>query len=122
MTQGYRKISTPKRIPVPGNKLIEEYLGRLNTGDERVSVAHMIAPPGWDEPPQRPDFDEITLMLRGKMHILINDEEEVTLGAGEVILTEAGTKVQYSNPFEEENEYWAVCLPAFSPQSANRES
>jgi mannose-6-phosphate isomerase-like protein (cupin superfamily) len=122
MTKGYRKISTPRRIPVPGNKLIEEFIGRLNTGDEKVSVAHMIAPPGWGEPPQQPDFDEITIMLRGKMHILVADEEEVILEAGEVIQTEAGTKVQYSNPFDEENEYWAVCLPAFSPESANREA
>ncbi len=122
MTKGYKKISTPERIPVPGNKLIEEFIGRLNTGDANVSVAHMIAPPGWGEPAQTPDFEEITIMLRGKMHILVDDEEEVILNAGEVIFTEAGTKVQYSNPFDEENEYWAVCIPAFSPESANRES
>ena len=119
--QGYKKISTPKRIPVPGNKLIEEFIGRANSGDEKVSVAHMIAPPQWGEPAQTPEFDEITIMIRGKMNINVGDED-VVLNAGEVILTEAGTTITYSNPFDEESEYWAICLPAFSPESANRKS
>lgn len=119
--QGYKIVRTPKRIPVPGNKLIEEYIGRVHTGDDKVSIAHMIAPPEWGEPAQTPAFDEMTIMIRGKMNIKIGDEE-VILNSGEVILTEAGTTVQYSNPYKEENEYWAICMPAFSPESANRKS
>jgi len=117
---GYKKITTAKHIPVPGNKRIEEFIGRMNTGDQQISVAHMIAPPGWSEPPQIPEFDEITIMIRGNMNILIDDTENVTISAGEVIQTKAGTKVQYSNPSDEESEYWAICTPAFSTELANR--
>ncbi|MFN1835622.1 cupin domain-containing protein [Balneola sp. MJW-20] len=116
----YLKVTDPERIPVPGNKIIEEYIGRINTDSADYSVAHMIAPPGWSEPSQQPDFDEFTIMIRGRMHMII-DEDEVILKQGEVILIKKGSRVQYSNPFKEENEYWAVCVPAFSPESANRD-
>ena len=79
----------------------------------------MVAPPGWSEPEQRPDFDEYTLMVRGKKRIEI-EGETVELGVGESLLVEKGTLVRYSNPFEEAAEYWSVCIPAFSPDRVNR--
>jgi quercetin dioxygenase-like cupin family protein len=109
------------RIPVPGNKLIEEFIGNASTGDRNISVAHMVAPPGWTEPEQTPQFDEVTIMIRGKMRVLVNGVEHI-LGAGEVILCNKGASVQYSNPFDTENEYWAVCVPAFTVDSARRVS
>lgn len=109
----------PLRIPVPGNKLIEEFIGLATTGHDEVSVAHMIAPPGWSEPEQVPEFDEITIMLKGKMQVSINGEVHI-LHAGEVLHCSRDAAIQYSNPFEEENEYWAICLPAFSVDAARR--
>ncbi len=81
----------------------------------------MVAPPGWSEPHQNPEFDEYTLMVRGRKQIEINGET-VTLKPGESIHVKKGVRVQYSNPFEEEAEYWSVCIPAFSPDSVNREN
>lgn len=115
----YIHVQHPQRIPVPGNKLIEEFIGRANTDTSDVSVAHMIAPPQWTEEPQTPEFDEITIMLRGRMHIEIAGET-VVLGAGEVFLSKKGKTIRYSNPFDEENEYWAICNPAFSVELAGR--
>src|SRR5690554_3267422 len=117
----FKKISKPVHIPVPGNKMIDEYLGRLGSGDDNVSVARMVAPPGWNEPTQKPEFDEITIMIRGKMNIKLEDEN-LTLSAGEVILIEKQTEVQYSNPFEEEYECWSICMPAFSAERVNRDN
>ncbi len=117
---GYRLVTTTTRIPVPGGKLIEELFGRVNTGTEGFSLAHMIAPPGWGEPAQTPTFGELTIMVRGKMRIEM-DGEAVELGAGQAIWTEPGTKVRYSNPADEPSEYFAVCMPAFSPDQARRD-
>lgn len=119
MSESFTVQRKPVRIPVPGNKLIEEFIGLASTGHKQASVAHMIAPPNWSEPPQTPDFDEITIMIRGKMQVLVNGESQV-ISAGEVILCNKNTEVQYSNPFDEESEYWAICLPAFSVDSARR--
>ncbi len=116
-----RKISVPTRIPVPGGKLIEEHVGRVHTGTQSLSVAHMVAPPGWDEPFQTPAFDEVTIVLRGTMRVE-HPEGEVEVSAGETVLVEAGDRVRYSNPADAECEYWAVCAPAFSPAAARRES
>jgi len=113
-------ISDPTRIPVPGGKLIEEYLGRVRTGQSSLSLAHMVAPPGWGEPAQSPEFDEITIMIRGRMRIEV-EGEVVELAAGSAFFVERGAKVRYSNPFDEESEYWAVCVPAFSPELAHRD-
>jgi mannose-6-phosphate isomerase-like protein (cupin superfamily) len=116
-----RHITEPTLIPVPGGKVIEEHVGRVNTGTESMSVAHMVAPPGWDEPFQAPEFDEVTIVLRGTMRVE-HDTGHTDVGAGETILVEAGERVRYSNPSEgEECEYWAVCSPAFSPDTAGRE-
>ncbi len=114
-----KHIKSPTQIPVPGGKLIEEFIGRIHSGDTNVSVAHMIAPPNWGEEPQTPEFDEITIMLRGKMQIAIPDKI-IVLSAGEVFFVQKGVKVCYSNPFDEENEYWAICIPAFSVELAGR--
>jgi ethanolamine utilization protein EutQ (cupin superfamily) len=114
-----KHIKTPTKIPVPGGKLIEEFIGRVNSGEADVSVAHMIAPPQWGEEPQTPAFDEITIMLRGRMQIE-TPNETIVLSAGEVFMSRKGVKVCYSNPFDEENEYWAVCFPAFSVELAGR--
>jgi ethanolamine utilization protein EutQ (cupin superfamily) len=104
---------------VPGNKLIEEFIGKMANNESSVSVAHMIAPPNWSEPHQKPMFDEITIMIRGKMQV-VTENETIILQAGEVFLVNKNVKVQYSNPFNEENEYWAICIPAFSVDSAGR--
>lgn len=117
---GYRLVTTATRIPVPGGKLIEELFGRVNTGTDAFSLAHMKAPPGWGEPAQTPAFGELTIIIRGRMQIEM-DAETVEISAGQAIWTEAGTKMRYSNPGSEENEYFAVCLPAFSPELAARE-
>jgi mannose-6-phosphate isomerase-like protein (cupin superfamily) len=118
---GYTHITERTRVPGPGDKIIEEIVGRVNTKTSDVSIAHMIAPPHWGEPAQTPSFAEITIMLRGKMRVDV-DGEVVEVRAGEAIRTDPGVRVRYSNPFDEESEYWAVCLPAFSIDSVRRES
>ncbi|NNF58838.1 MAG: cupin domain-containing protein [Rhodothermaceae bacterium] len=116
-----RHITAPTRIPVPGDKLIEEHVGRVHTGTTVLSVAHMVAPPGWDEPFQSPAFDEVTIVLRGAMRVE-HEGGYFDVGPGETVLCEAGERIRYSNPSEsEECEYWAVCAPAFSPEAAHRE-
>lgn len=116
----YRLATTATRIPVPGGKLIEELMGRVNSNSDDFSLAHMVAPPGWSEPAQTPEFGELTIMIRGCMRIEI-DGEHIDLDAGQAIWTEPGKKVRYSNPFENENEYYAVCIPAFDPEAAHRD-
>lgn len=120
MAKKYILQIQPFQVPVPGNKLILEHFGRATTGEERFSIARMVAPPGWSEPHQTPEFDEITLMLRGRKQIEI-DGELVELSAGHSILIKAGARIRYSNPYTEENEYISVCLPAFSPETVHRE-
>jgi mannose-6-phosphate isomerase-like protein (cupin superfamily) len=110
----------PVRIPVPDNKLIEEHFGLASQGGASFSLAHMEAPAGWSEPFQQPDFDEITIMIKGRKRIEI-DGDTVELSAGESILIRKGARVRYSNPYNEPNEYWSVCVPAFSPDSVNRD-
>jgi mannose-6-phosphate isomerase-like protein (cupin superfamily) len=112
-------ITDPTRIPVPGGKLIEEFFGRVRTETTAFSLAHMIAPPGWGEPAQTPDFDELTIMIRGRMQIEI-DGRDLDLAAGQAFFVERGATVRYANPFHEECEYWAVCMPAFAPDLAHR--
>ncbi|MFF4773043.1 cupin domain-containing protein [Microtetraspora fusca] len=114
-----RKIDAATRIPVPGGKVIDEYVGRVNSGDERVSIAHMQAPPEWEEPPQTPEFAEYTLVLKGS--VLVEHEGGVTeVEAGQAFVSEPGEKIRYrSGPSGAE--YVAVCLPAFSPETANRD-
>src|SRR5262249_23639169 len=113
-------IEKATRIPVPGGKLIDEYVGRVNSGEAAVSIAHMVAPGGWAEPAQAPDFDEYTLVLRGVIRV------ETSTGvhdvpAGSAIVTRAGERIRYSVPGPEGAEYVAVCRPAFAPDLAHRE-
>ncbi len=114
-----RLIETPTSIPVPGGKIINEHIGRVSTGTEAVSVAHMVAPAGWEEPAQTPQFDEVTLVLKGEV-LVEHDGGTTRVPAGQSILTSAGERIRYScGP--DGAEYVAVCLPAFSPETVNRE-
>ncbi len=116
----YFHQTNPISIPVPGGKTIDEHFGIPSTGDKNYSIAHMVAPPGWGEPFQTPNFDELTLMVRGEKQIEV-DGKTIIIRAGESIRINRGTRVRYSNPFKEEAEYWSVCVPAFSIQEVNRE-
>ncbi len=116
-----RKITHPAPVQTPGGKTIHEYVGRIRTGSEAVSVARMVAPPGWSEPFQQPSFDEITLVVRGVIRVE-HRNGSVDVGSGEVVLVPAGTRTRYSNPGREDAAYWAVCVPAFSTQMAGREN
>lgn len=118
--QRYYKLDDPTKIPVPGNKLIEEYFGNVATQTDEYSIAHMVASSGWSEPAQTPDFDEITIMIKGKMEIVVDDNEVVELKAGESFVSKKGTQVRYANPYEEDNEYWSICIPAFNVKRAAR--
>ncbi len=115
-----RLIPAPTRIPVPGNKLIDEYIGHVNSGTAPVSIAHMRSPSGWSEPGQRPDFDEFTLVLGGMMRVE-HESGTTDVLAGQAIITSKGEWVRYSTPAEDGAEYIAVCLPAFSPDSVHRD-
>ena len=113
-------ITGATRIPVPGGKVISEYVGRVNSGETELSVAHMVAPGGWSEPAQAPDFDEYTLVLRGRIRVdTPSGTYEVT--AGQAIVTRAGERVRYSVPDGTEAEYVAICRPAFAPDLAHRD-
>jgi mannose-6-phosphate isomerase-like protein (cupin superfamily) len=113
-------IATPTRIPVPGGKLIDEYVGRVNSGEAGVSVARMDAPGGWVEPAQRPGFDEITLVLRGCVRVE-HDGGAIDVRAGQAVVTRAGERVRYTTPEPDGADYIAICLPAFSPDLAQRD-
>jgi mannose-6-phosphate isomerase-like protein (cupin superfamily) len=119
--KNYFRNPQPFRVPTTDGKLIEEHVGLASTGTGQYSVAHMVAPPQWGEPHQRPEFDEITIVVRGRKRFEI-DGDVVELQAGESLLIRAGARVRYSNPFDAECEYWSVCVPAFSPATVHRES
>ena len=121
MSENFFLQQAPFVIPTKDGKLIEEHVGRVANGENNLSVAHMVAPPGWSEPHQNPEFDEYTLMVRGRKEIEINGET-MTLKYGESLLVKKGSRVKYSNPFQEEAEYWSVCMPAFSLELVNREN
>lgn len=119
MSRKYKIQKNPFVVPTTDGKLIQEHWGN-STGNSEISIAHMIAPPHWSEPHQTPEFDEFTIIMRGKKQFEI-DEETVVLEAGQSILIQKGARIRYSNPFEEECEYLAICLPAFSMDLVNRE-
>jgi mannose-6-phosphate isomerase-like protein (cupin superfamily) len=115
-------IPEPVRVEAAGNKpkLIDEYVGRLASGDDRLSVAHMRSPAGWVEPGQAPEFDEFTLVLRGCLRVT-SAAGDLDVRAGQAVVVSAGEWVRYSTPDPEGAEYVAVCLPAFAPGLANRD-
>jgi len=117
-----RYITTPTRIKSVGNKekIIDEFIGLINSGTRSISIARMQSPSGWIEPPQTPEFTEYTLVLKGSLHVKASDNHYV-INANEVFIAEAGETVQYSTPEEPGAEYIAVCLPAFSPDTVNRQ-
>ena len=115
----YKVQDNPFVVPTEDGKTILEHWGN-STENSKVSIAHMIAPSGWSEPHQSPDFDEFTFIIKGKKLFEI-DGEEVVLSAGQSILVEKSARVRYSNPFEDDCEYLAICLPAFSVDLVNRE-
>ena len=116
-------IAGPTRVTAAGNKpkLIDEYVGRVNTQTSAVSIAHMRSPAGWLEPGQTPDFDEYTVVLRGRLRVT-HREGAFDVGAGEAVLVRRGEWVQYGTPDPEGAEYLAVCLPAFSPDTVHRDA
>lgn len=115
-------IKGPTIIESAGNKpkRIEEFMGRVNTQDTAVSVARMVSPQGWVEPGQRPEFREITLVLKGRLLVEYEGGSQ-SVNGGESIITEAGEWVRYSTPDPGGAEYVAVCLPAFSPDTVHRD-
>ena len=115
-------IPAPSVIQAAGNKpkRIEEYAGRVNSGHDRVSVARMVSPEGWVEPGQQPQFEEITVVLRGCLRVEHKDGA-IDVRAGQAVVTRPGEWVRYSSPDPEGAEYVAICLPAFRPDIVHRD-
>ena len=117
-----RFLPTPTVIPAEGEppKIIEEFIGRVNSVNTNISIAKMTSPSGWRERGQTPEFDEYTIVLRGELQVETR-ETVYKLAAGQAILVSAGEWVRYSTPGPEGAEYIAICVPAFSPQAAHRD-
>ena len=115
-------IAQPTRITAAGNKpkLIDEYIGRVNSATAAASVAHMRSPSGWQEPGQTPEFDEFTVVLRGTLRVE-HTGGAMDVAAGQAVIAHAGEWIRYSTPGSEGAEYIAVCLPAFSPGTVHRD-
>ena len=115
-------IPTPTRVEACGNKpkLIDEYVGRVNSGTRSASVAHMRSPGGWQEPGQTPEFDEFTVVLRGTLRVEYR-EGSMDVCAGQAVIAHRGEWIRYSTPEDEGAEYIAVCLPAFAPDTVHRD-
>jgi quercetin dioxygenase-like cupin family protein len=113
-------IERPTIIKAAGTppKVIQEFIGRVNSDTEQVSVARMISPPGWTEPAQAPEFNEYTLVLKGSLHVAV-EGRVLVVNAGQAVIVQAGERVQYRTP--EGAEYLAVCVPAFAPHTVHRE-
>jgi quercetin dioxygenase-like cupin family protein len=116
-------IEAPAIVRAAGTKpkIIEEYAGRVTSGQHDVSVARMVSPPGWREPGQRPQFQEITVVLRGLLRVE-HAGGTLEVRAGQAVVTRPGEWIRYSTPEPEGAEYVAVCLPAFSPETVHRDS
>ena len=115
-------IPQPTRIQSAGNKpkLIDEYIGRVNSKSSSASVAHMRSPAGWVEPGQTPDFAEFTIVLKGTLHVE-HENGSIDIAAGQAVIAYAGEWVRYSTPQEGGAEYVAVCVPAFSMETVHRD-
>jgi len=120
MKKKYTIQDSPFVVPTTDGKVIEEHFGLATNKDPQISIARMIAPAGWSEPFQTPEFDEYTYIIKGKKQFIIEDEV-IILEAGQSIKINKNTRVQYSNPFTIACEYIAICLPAFSINLVNRE-
>ena len=116
-------IAQPTRITAAGNKpkLIDEYIGRVNSKTAGVSVAHMRSPQGWEEPGQTPEFDEFTIVLRGMLRVS-HQGGQIDVASGQAIIAHRGEWIRYSTPEEGGAEYIAVCLPAFSMDTVHRDA
>jgi len=116
-------INAPSIIKAAGNKpkIIEEYVGRVNSKTTSTSVARMQSPGGWTEPGQRPEFDEFTVVLKGMLRVK-TETETLDIRAGQAVIVNKGEWIQYSSPEDGGAEYIAVCLPAFSPDTVHRDS
>jgi len=116
-------IATPSLIKAAGNKpkVIEEYIGRVNSKTVALSIARMMSPGGWIEPGQQPNFDECTVVLRGTLKVKTKDGE-VDIKTGSAVIVHQGEWVQYSSLEPEGAEYISVCIPAFSPETVHRDS
>jgi len=116
-------IKSPTKIHAAGipPKSIEEFVGHVNSKTSGVSIARMISPSGWSEPGQTPEFDEYSLVLRGTLRVESRDGV-IEVSAGQATIAPKGQWVRYSTPGKEGAEYIAVCIPAFSPQTVNRDS
>jgi quercetin dioxygenase-like cupin family protein len=115
------RIEAPSAVAAAGiGKTIEEFVGLVNTGESRVSIARMRSPQGWEEPPQTPEFDEFTLVLSGLL-VVEHGERRIEVRAGQAVHTRAGERIRYRTPEPGGADYVAVCLPAFSPATAHRE-
>ena len=117
-----KHITAPTLVKAAGNKpkLIEEFVGRVNSATDALSIARMTSPSGWVEPGQTPEFDEFTLVLRGTLKVAFRGGE-IEVRAGQAVVTYRGEWVQYGTPGEDGAEYIAICLPAFSPNSVHRD-
>ena len=117
-----RLIERPTVVQAAGNKpkQIQEFVGRVNSGHDGVSVARMVSPGGWVEPGQRPEFEEVTLVLKGMVRVEF--EGGTLVRAGQAVIAAPGEWIRYSSPEPEGAEYIAVCLPAFSPGTVHRDS
>lgn len=116
-------IDKPTRVEAAGNKpkTIEEHVGRVNTGHQQVSVAHMVSPEGWQEPGQRPEFEEVTVVLKGMLRVEY-EGGAMEVRAGQSVIAHPGEWVRYSSPEPGGADYIAICLPAFSPATVHRDA
>lgn len=116
-------IPFPTRIEAAGNKpkLIDEFIGRVNSKHEQTSIAHMRSPGGWTEPGQTPEFDEFTIVLKGLLRVK-HEGGTIDVRAGQAVVTNRGEWIQYSTPEADGAEYIAVCIPAFSPATVHRDA
>ncbi|MFC1812995.1 cupin domain-containing protein [Thermodesulfobacteriota bacterium] len=117
-----KKIDKPSIIEAAGNKpkIIEEYIGRVNSRTDELSIARMRSPSGWIEPGQKPEFNEYTVVLKGMLRVM-TQKKTIDIYEGEAVIVHAGEWVRYSTPSSEGAEYIAVCLPAFSPEIVRRD-
>ena len=118
--KNYIKEDDPFVVPTDDMKLIEEHFGNASNKYEKCSIARMEVPPRWNEPFQKPEFDEFSLMVKGKMLVEV-DGENLEMSEGQTILVKRGARVRYSNPYDYPAVYWSICLPPFTLDTVNRE-